>query len=88
MADTVYLNLQNKKRCFYIVIEELVIQNVWMCENSSDYIHLKFVHFTVYKLYLNLKKKKQQGFVREHCLVSFIYIYFFLADSPGKHLGL
>ena len=60
MADTVYLNLQNKKRCFYIVIEELVIQNVWMCENSSDYIHLKFVHFTVYKLYLNLKKKSSK----------------------------
>ena len=91
MADTVYLNLQNKKTCFYIVIEELVIQNVWMCENSSDYIHLKFVHFTVSKLYLNYKKKKRQqqgGFVREHYLVSFIYIYFFLADSPGKHLGL
>ena len=36
------------------------------------------------------KKKRQQqgGFVREHYLVSFIYIYFFLADSPGKHLGL
>ena len=58
MADIVYLNLQNKKDVLYSDrwISYTKYMDGWKLI-LSDYIHLKFVHVTVCKLYLNLKKK-------------------------------
>lgn len=62
MKDIVYLNPPNKDTLYSD--RGISYTDVWIGENSSGYIYLKSVHFTICKLYLNLffiKKGKKQG---------------------------